>query len=147
MRACGLACVRVGRCFVLGLRCCVVVCLPLRSRYIVIICCCFPSINCCLSYYCRIFCFCWLFSFRLLHYSIVFMYILGCFHAKRRHFCAVRFSALVRIIAGLFQNPVKTLKNGLYSRNTFEINHVYAGLFSSIQYIKSEMVRNIVTKI
>lgn len=147
MRACALACLRVGRFVVLCLCCCVVVCLPLRSRYIVIICCCFPSVYCCLSYYCHIFCFCWLFSFRLLHYFIVFMYFLGCFHTKIRHFCAVGFSALVRIIARLFKKPVKTPENGLYSRNTFEINHVYTGLFSSDQYIKSEIVRIYVTKI
>lgn len=75
------------------------------------------------------------------------MYFLGCFHTKIRHFCAVGFSALVRIIARLFKKPVKTPENGLYSRNTFEINHVYTGLFSSDQYIKSEIVRIYVTKI
>lgn len=42
---------------------------------------------------------------------------------------------------------LKTPRNGLYSRNTFEINYVYTGLFSSDQCIKSEIVRNIITKI
>ena len=147
MRACALACLRVGRCVVLGLRCCVVVCLPLQSLYIVIICCCFPFIYCCLSYLCLNICRCWLFSFRFIHYSIVFMCFLVCFHTISRHFRAVGFLALVRIIAGLFQKPVKTLKNGLYSRNISAINYVYTGLFSSVQYIKSEIVRKYITKI
>lgn len=75
------------------------------------------------------------------------MYILGCFHAKSNHFRAVGFSALVRIIARLFQKPVKTPENGLISRNTFEMYYVYTGHLSSVYNNKSEIVRINITKI
>ena len=46
-----------------------------------------------------------------------------------------RLFALVRIIARINQNPVKTLKNSPKMRNTIETIHCYSGRYLSLLYI------------